>query len=129
MLSSPVLVGLFLGQAGFLYRILSNPLPRREAISPERLPELTAEAIDQAGAALWSQIEKESRNERLAMARRALNGICDVSCDAVAEAFDLDKLSVRRLSSRLRRKGKQVTEVGTYTREQIWAAASEEVQW
>lgn len=59
------------------------------------------------------------------MARHALDAIPDVSCDAVAEAFKLPNLQVRRLSSKGRRKGKEVCEVGVYTVDQIQRAAAE----
>ena len=125
MLSTPVLTGLFLGQSAFLYRCLGQLQPRSEATSPVSQPETALESTFSEDAEIWAQIQKESSSERLNMARRALDAIPDVSCDAVADALGLPALRVRRLSTKSRRKGKQVTEVGTYTHEQILTAAAE----
>jgi len=122
LLSTPVLTGLFLGQSVFLYRCRGNPLTETE--SRGRPPESTAAEPCPFDAAILADINKDTRRDHLAMARIALDTIPDVSCDAVAEAFGLPHLSVRRLSTKKRRKGKQVTEVGTYSNDQILAAGS-----
>ena len=125
LLSSPVLAGLFLGQSAFLYRCLGQERAEREPMPVALPPKLAPEPICEDGAALWAEIQKESRGDRLAAATRALEAIPDVSCDAVADAFGLPPLRVRLLSTKGRRKGKQVNEVGVYTRDQIQKAAAD----
>lgn len=81
--------------------------------------------VDSESAVLWADLMKESERERLAMAKRALENIVDVSCDQVAEAFSLPKLSVRRVSVRGRRKGKAL---GVYSKEEIINAGKAPVE-
>lgn len=123
MLSAPVFTGLFLGQAAYLHKRLGW-LIYREPLTATTLPQSPQDETPGEGAAIWAQAEKDAVKDKLALARKALDAIPDVSCDAVAEAFGLPKLRVRRMSSKSRRKGKQVEEVGVYSHEQIWAAAT-----
>ena len=94
-------------------------LPDQEPVTWQDVFETETCAESQA---LWAGLMKEGEEARLAMAKRALENIPDSSCDSVAEALDLPKLKVRRLSSKSRRKGNAVTE---YSREEILAAAGE----
>lgn len=122
LLSTPVLAGLFLGQAAFLHQRLGWLIyPEAKGLAtPSDSPQ---DGTSGEGAALWAQIEKDALNDNLALAKKALDAIPDVSCDAVAEAFGLPKLRVRRLSTRKRRKGASVSEIGVYTNQQIREAA------
>lgn len=56
---------------------------------------------------MWREVTGEARRDLLKMADKALQNCPDVSCDSVAEAFGLSKLSVRRLSKG--HKGNKVT--------------------
>lgn len=123
MLSAPVFMGLALGQAAYIHTGL-GAIIRPEPITALEAPGLAVAETSGEGAALWAQAEKDAVKDKLVLARAALDAIPDVSCDAVAEAFGLPKLRVRRMSSKSRRKGKQVEEVGVYSHEQIWAAAT-----
>lgn len=71
--------------------------------------------------AMMKEVSQGARTERLALARKALEAIPDVSADAVAEAFGLKPLEVRRMSWKGRAKGKGVET--NYSREQILEAA------
>lgn len=87
--------------------------------------EWTFEAPDAESQKLWGELQKESEAARLVQAKRALDNICDVSCDSVAEALDLPIMKVRKLSTKGRRKKGSL---GEYSKEEILNAAKAPVE-
>jgi hypothetical protein len=108
-------MGAFLGISA---SILSRHLPVREldtSFSPWEFASVDADAIAQ-----WKEVNGDARRDLLKLADKALQACPDVSCDSVADAFGLPRLSVRRLSKGHR--GKRVT---YYAPEEIYKLAKE----
>ncbi len=75
-------------------------------------------------AALLREVSQGAKKDRLALAKKALENIPDVSADAVAEAFGLKKEEVRLLGWKGRRKGKAVET--NYSKDDILRAAGQD---
>jgi len=93
----------------------------RDAHDLAQAQEMRMTSDTQEGQALLREVSQGAKKDRLALARKALENIPDVSADAVAEAFGLQPLEVRKLSWKGRRKGKAVET--NYSRDEIHRAA------
>jgi len=102
MLFTPVCIGLFFGQ---VFSLVSNPLPeaKMELQEDKGYPK----EWDEPMQGMVREAREGARKQVMGMAKRALEACPDVSCDQVAEALGLSKMSVRRLSKGGRR-GKKV---------------------
>lgn len=121
MLFTPVCVGLALGQA---LSLVSNPYVFKEINAAQDAPNIAGypQEWDECTRGLWKEANADARKDRLKMAKRALEACPDISCDQVAEAFGLPKMSVRSLSKG-GRTGKRVQT--NYSHEEIMGFAGE----
>lgn len=109
----PPLVGGFVGQAASVLRLMNHrpilarevfELPRSEvAAAPDYPPEW-----DLNDKKAYEEIEKEAQATRLKQAAKVMASCPDASCDSIADALNLPRLTVRRLSKG-GRKGSKVT--------------------
>jgi hypothetical protein len=102
--SACCILGLALGQSAWLLFKLGL---KRESNAFWQIPMGVNDTDTALENALYAEVKQETRKDLRNMARRALEACPDVSCDAVAEAFNLPKASVRTLSKG-KRTGKRV---------------------
>lgn len=101
----PALTGVFLGRVAFIVKHCSKvELEIDTSFNPWEF-----KRPNESLEALYSEVKQDAKSVRVKQAVKVMQEASDASCDSIADALGVDRLSVRRKSPGSRRK-KKVTD-------------------